>query len=123
MFDWHFLFIYLFGFTLNIISLLALVLAIGLIVDDAIVILENSYRYIQSGLPARQAAFKGANEVVWPVIAISLTLVAVYAPLGLSQGLTGQLFWQFALTLIIAVVLSSLVALTLAPMLCAYWLS
>ncbi|WP_395168127.1 efflux RND transporter permease subunit [Piscirickettsia salmonis] len=118
-----FFFIYLFGFTLNIISLLALVLAIGLIVDDAIVILENSYRYIQSGLPARQAAFKGTNEVVWPVIAISLTLVAVYAPLGLSQGLTGQLFWQFALTLIIAVVLSSLVALTLAPMLCAYWLS
>ena len=105
------------GFSINTLTLLALVLAIGLVVDDAIVMLENIYRHIEEGLPPFQAALKGAREVGFAIVAMTMTLVAVYAPLALSPGRTGRLFTEFALALAGAVVISGLVALTLSPML------
>ncbi|MCP4475798.1 MAG: efflux RND transporter permease subunit [Gammaproteobacteria bacterium] len=114
--------IYFAGFTLNIISLLALVLAIGLVVDDAIVMVENIARHIEEGLSPMAAAFKGSREVLFAILAMTLTLAAVYAPIGFSQGFTGQLFWQFAFTLTMAVIISGVVAVTLSPMMCAYLL-
>ncbi|WP_296495666.1 efflux RND transporter permease subunit, partial [Rhodoferax sp.] len=104
------------GFSINTLTLLALVLAIGLVVDDAIVMLENIYRHIEEGLPPFQAAIKGAREVGFAIVAMTLTLVAVYAPLAFSPGRTGRLFTEFALALAGAVVISGLVALTLSPM-------
>jgi multidrug efflux pump len=105
------------GFSINTLTLLALVLAIGLVVDDAIVMLENIYRHIEEGLPPFQAAIKGAREVGFAIVAMTMTLVAVYAPLAFSPGRTGRLFTEFALALAGAVVISGMVALTLSPML------
>ncbi|MBK7263041.1 MAG: efflux RND transporter permease subunit [Rubrivivax sp.] len=107
------------GFTVNTLTLLALVLAIGLVVDDAIVVLENIFRHIEEGLTPFQAAIKGVREISFAVIAMTLTLVAVFAPLAFTPGRTGRLFSEFALTLAGAVLVSGFVALTLTPMLCS----
>ncbi len=107
------------GFTINILTLLAMVLAIGMVVDDAIIVLENIHRHVDEGMKPFDAAIKGARELVGPVIAMTITLVAVYAPIGFLTGLTGTLFTEFAFTLAGAVVISGVVALTLTPMLCA----
>ncbi|EPG5722293.1 MexW/MexI family multidrug efflux RND transporter permease subunit [Serratia marcescens] len=104
-----------FGFSVNLLTLLAMVLAIGLVVDDAIVVVENVHRHIEEGKTPLAAAMSGAREVAGPVIAMTLTLAAVYAPIGLMGGLTGALFREFALTLAGAVVVSGVVALTLSP--------
>ncbi len=111
--------IYILGFSINTMSLLAIVLAIGLVVDDAIVMLENIYRYVEDGLSPLDAALVGAKEITGAIIAISLTLFAVYAPIGMVQGFTAKLFQQFAFTLAGAVILSGFVALTLTPMMCS----
>jgi multidrug efflux pump len=105
-----------FGFTINLLTLLAIVLAVGLVVDDAIVMLENVERHISEGLPPIDAAIRGARELVAPTISMTLTLAVVYAPIGFQGGLTGALFKEFAFTLAGAVVISGLVALTLSPM-------
>jgi len=107
------------GFTINTLTLLALVLAIGLVVDDAIVMLENIFRHIEEGQAPFQAALRGAKEVGFAIVAMTLTLVAVYAPLAFAPGRTGRLFTEFALTLAGAVLISGFVALTLTPMLCS----
>ena len=107
------------GFTINTLTLLALVLAIGLVVDDAIVVLENIYRHIEKGLTPFQAAIKGVHEISFAVIAMTLTLAAVFAPLAFTPGRTGRLFGEFALTLAGAVLVSGFVALTLTPMMCS----
>lgn len=107
------------GFSINTLSLLAMVLAIGLVVDDAIVMLENIYRHIEDGKPPFQAAIEGSREITFAVIAMTLTLVAVYAPVSFAEGRTGKLFLEFALTLAGAVLVSGFVALTLTPMLCS----
>jgi len=106
----------IFGFTLNLLTLLAVVLAVGLVVDDAIVVVENVERYLEAGLAPLQAALKGARELAGPIIAMTITLAAVYAPIGLQGGLTGTLFREFAFTLAGAVFVSGVVALTLSPM-------
>lgn len=111
------------GFTLNLLTLLAMVLAIGLVVDDAIVVLENIERHIQAGHSPFRAAVIGTREIALPVITMTVTLAAVYAPIAFTGGLTGALFQEFALTLSGAVVISGLVALTLSPMMCAHWLT
>ena len=105
------------GFTINTLTLLALVLAIGLVVDDAIVMLENIYRHIEDGMPPFKAAIHGSREVGFAIIAMTFTLVAVYVPLAFAPGRTGRLFTEFALALAGAVLVSGLVALTLSPML------
>jgi len=107
------------GFTVNTLTLLALVLAIGLVVDDAIVVLENIFRHIEEGLTPFQAALKGVREISFAVVAMTLTLAAVFAPLAFTPGRTGRLFGEFALTLAGAVLVSGFVALTLTPMLCS----
>jgi len=107
------------GFTINTLTLLALVLAIGLVVDDAIVMLENIFRHIEEGLDPFSAAIKGAREIGFAVVTMTATLVAVYAPLAFTPGRTGRLFVEFALALAGAVVVSGFVALTLTPMMCA----
>ena len=105
-----------FGFTLNLLTLLAIVLAVGLVVDDAIVIVENVERHVREGLKPVNAALLGARELVGPVIAMTITLAAVYAPIAFQGGLTGSLFREFALTLAGAVFISGIVALTLSPL-------
>ncbi|MDX5373238.1 MAG: efflux RND transporter permease subunit [Pseudomonadaceae bacterium] len=112
----------LMGFSINTLTLLAMVLAIGLVVDDAIVVLENIHRHIEQGMSPLRAAFVGSREIAFPVIAMTLTLAAVYAPIGFMQGTTGKLFTEFAWTLAGAVLVSGFVALTLSPMMCAYLL-
>lgn len=107
------------GFTINTLTLLALVLAIGLVVDDAIVVLENIYRHIEEGLDPFSASIKGVREVSFAVLTMTATLVAVYAPLAFTPGRTGRLFVEFALALAGAVVVSGFVALTLSPMMCS----
>jgi multidrug efflux pump len=107
------------GFTVNTLTMLALVLAIGLVVDDAIVVLENIFRHIERGLTPFQAALKGTREISFAVIAMTLTLAAVFAPLAFTPGRTGRLFSEFALTLAGAVIVSGFVALTLTPMMCS----
>ncbi len=104
-----------FGFSVNLLTLLAMVLAIGLVVDDAIVVVENVHRHIEEGKSPVAAALIGAREVAGPVIAMTITLAAVYTPIGLMGGLTGALFREFALTLAGAVIVSGVVALTLSP--------
>ena len=104
------------GLTINTLTLLAFVLAIGLVVDDAIVMLENIYRHIEEGMKPFDAAMKGAREVGFAVVAMTMTLAAVYAPIAFTPGRTGRLFLEFALTLAGAVVVSGFVALTLTPM-------
>jgi multidrug efflux pump len=107
------------GFSINTLTLLALVLAIGLVVDDAIVVLENIYRHIEEGLDPFSASIKGVREVGFAVIAMTVTLAAVYAPLAFTPGRTGRLFIEFALALAGAVVVSGFIALTLSPMMCS----
>jgi multidrug efflux pump len=104
------------GFTINLLTLLAIVLSVGLVVDDAIVMVENIERHLQSGKRPGRAAIDGARELVGPIIAMTITLAAVYTPVGIQGGLTGALFREFALTLSGAVVVSGVVALTLSPM-------
>ncbi len=104
------------GFTINLLTLLAMVLAIGLVVDDAIVVVENIHRHMEEGLGRMDAALKGARELGGPVVAMTITLAAVYAPIGFQGGLTGTLFREFAFTLVGAVIISGIVALTLSPM-------
>lgn len=107
------------GFTINLLTLLAMVLAIGMVVDDAIIVLENIHRHVEEGMKPVDAAIRGARELVGPVISMTITLVAVYAPIGFLTGLTGTLFTEFAFTLAGAVVISGVIALTLTPMMCA----
>ncbi|HEY3754671.1 MAG TPA: efflux RND transporter permease subunit [Opitutaceae bacterium] len=108
----------IFGFTLNLMTLLAIVLSVGLVVDDAIVVVENVERHIALGETRLMAALHGARELVGPIIAMTITLAAVYAPIGLQGGLTGSLFREFAFTLAGTVCISGIVALTLSPMMC-----
>lgn len=107
------------GFSLNLLTLLAMVIAIGLVVDDAIVVVENVHRHIELGATPKEAALIGAREVALPVLAMTLTLAAVYAPISFIGGLTGALFSEFALTLAGAVLVSGVIALTLSPMMCS----
>jgi multidrug efflux pump len=107
------------GFTINLLTLLAMVLAIGIVVDDAIIVLENIHRHIEEGMSPRDAALRGARELAWPVVAMTTTLVAVYLPIGFQGGLTGVLFTEFAFTLAGSVLLSGVIALTLSPMMSA----
>src|SRR6478735_1952945 len=110
---------YAFGFTINTLSLLAIVLAIGLVVDDAIVMLENIFRHVEAGMPRREAAIRGAREIGFAIVAMTLTLASVFAPLAFATGRTGRLFIEFALTLAGAVLVSGFIALTLSPMMCS----
>lgn len=111
--------IYYFGFSINTITLMAFVLAIGLVVDDAIVMLENINRHRELGLSTQQAALTGSQEMIFPIIAMTLTLAAVYAPIAFTPGILGVLFREFTFTLAGAVLISGIVALTLTPMMCA----
>ena len=110
---------YLLHFTINTLSLLAMVLAIGLVVDDAIVMLENIFRNVENGMPPMEAAFKGSKEIGFAIVAMSLTLAAVYVPFAFATGRSGKLFIEFALTLAGAVLVSGFTALTLSPMMCS----
>lgn len=112
-----------FGFSINLLTLLAMVLAIGLVVDDAIVVVENIHRHIMEGLSPAKAAIVGTREIIWPVIGMTITLAAVYAPIGMMGGITGALFKEFAFTLASAVIVSGVVALTLSPMMSSYMLN
>lgn len=112
--------IYLLGYSINTMTLLAMVLAIGMVVDDAIVMLENIYRHIEAGMTPLAAAMKGSGEITFAIIAMTITLAAVYAPIGFTEGFTGDIFREFAFTLAGAVIISGFVALTLTPMMCAY---
>jgi len=110
---------YLFDFSINTLTLLAMVLAIGLVVDDAIVMLENIHRHIENGMAPVEAAIKGSREIGFAIVAMTLTLAAVYVPIGFMQGSTGRLFTEFALALAGAVLVSGFVALTATPMMCS----
>ncbi|WP_419172591.1 efflux RND transporter permease subunit [Halobacteriovorax sp.] len=118
-----FAFMYLMGFSLNTFSLLGLTLAIGIVVDDAIVMLENIVRYAKKGHDKVQASFKGSSEIAFAVLATTAVLVAIFAPITMMPGIEGRFFREFALTICIAVSLSSLEALTLAPMRCSQFLN
>jgi multidrug efflux pump len=107
------------GYSINLLTLLALVLGIGLVVDDAIVVVENIHRHIEDGMTPFDAAIRGAHEIALPVVAMTITLAAVYAPIGFVAGVTGTLFREFAFTLAGAVVVSGFIALTLSPMMCS----
>ncbi len=107
------------GYSINLLTLLSFVLAIGLVVDDAIVVVENVHRHIEEGKTPFDAAIIGAREIATPVIAMTITLAAVYAPIGFMGGLTGALFKEFAFTLASAVIISGIIALTLSPMMCS----
>ena len=108
-----------FGFSINLLTLLALVLAIGLVVDDAIIVVENVNRHLEEGMQPIPAAIQAARELGGPIIAMTVVLVAVYVPIGFQGGLTGALFTEFAFTLVGAVTISAIVALTLSPMMCS----
>jgi multidrug efflux pump len=114
---------YMMGFSLNLLTLLAIVLSVGLVVDDAIVVVENVQRHVREGLSKIDAALLGARELVGPIIAMTITLAVVYAPIGFQGGLTGMLFREFAFTLAAAVILSGVVAVTLSPVMSAVMLS
>ncbi|MDR2464515.1 MAG: efflux RND transporter permease subunit [Holosporales bacterium] len=117
------IFMYLFKFSLNTFTLLAFVLAVGLVVDDAIVVLENIHRHIEKGISRFRAAILGIKEVSFAVVAMTLTLAAVYTPVALATGMTGKLLSEFAITLACAVILSGFAALTLSPMMCSRMLN
>lgn len=117
-----FTFMVLFGFSINLLTLLALVLAIGLVVDDAIIVVENVNRHLEEGKPPLEAAIMAARELSGPIITMTVVLIAVYIPIGFMGGLTGALFTEFAFTLVGAVTVSAIVALTLSPMMCARFL-
>ncbi len=104
-----------FGFSLNLLTILAIVLSVGLVVDDAIVVVENVERHVREGNSRIDAALVGARELIGPIIAMTITLAAVYTPIGFQGGLTGTLFLEFAITLAAAVVVSGVVAMTLSP--------
>ncbi|WP_268801724.1 efflux RND transporter permease subunit, partial [Piscirickettsia litoralis] len=108
-----------FGYSINLLTLFAMVLAIGLVVDDAIIVVENVHRHIEEGKNPTQAALVGAREIALPVIVMTITLAAVYAPIAFVSGVTGALFKEFALTLAAAVIVSGIIALTLSPMMCS----
>jgi multidrug efflux pump len=110
------------GYSLNLLTLLALVLSIGLVVDDAIIVVENVYRHIEHGMKPFEASILGARELANPIIAITVVLIAVYIPIGFMGGLTGALFTEFAFTLVAAVTISAVIALTLSPMMCSKFL-
>ncbi len=114
-----FIFLYAFHFSINILTLLGLVLAIGLVVDDAIVVLENIHRHIEAGMTPFKAALQGSREIAFAVVAMTVTLAAVFTPLAFMTGNTGRLFTEFALTVSAAVLVSGFVALTLTPMMCS----
>src|SRR5208337_1491903 len=107
------------GYSINLLTLLALVLGIGLVVDDAIVVVENIHRHIEEGMTPFDASIRGAHEIALPVVAMTITLAAVYAPIGFVSGVTGALFREFAFTLAGAVIVSGFIALTLSPMMCS----
>jgi multidrug efflux pump len=111
--------LYMLGYSINLLSLLAMVLAIGLVVDDAIVVVENIHRHMEEGMTPMQASFRGMREISGPVVAMTITLAAVFAPLAFTGGLTGALFREFAMTLAGAVIISGIVALTITPMMAA----
>lgn len=115
--------IYALGFSMNLLTLLAIILAIGLVVDDAIIVVENAYRRVEMGEPGLLAAFRGTRQVAFAVIATTLVLVAVFLPITLLEGNVGRLFSEFAITMTAAILFSSFVALTLSPMLCSKLLS
>ncbi|WP_293914555.1 MULTISPECIES: efflux RND transporter permease subunit [unclassified Sphingobacterium] len=117
-----FFIMYISGFSINVLTLLGLVLAIGLVVDDAIVVLENIYKKIEEGMPPVQAAFKGSKEIYFAVISTTITLAAVFLPIVFMGGISGQLFKEFAIVVSGSVLVSAFVALTLTPMLSAYFL-
>ena len=117
-----FFIMYIAGFSINVLTLLGLVLAIGLVVDDAIVVLENIYKKIEEGMPPIQAAFKGSKEIYFAVISTTITLAAVFLPIVFMGGISGQLFKEFAIVVSGSVLVSAFVALTLTPMLSAYFL-
>ena len=107
------------GFSINLLTLLAFVLAIGLVVDDAIIVVENVNRHIEAGMPPMQAAIQAARELANPIIAMTIVLISVYVPIGFQGGLTGALFTEFAFTLVGTVTVSAIIALTLSPMMCS----
>ncbi len=113
---------YLVGYSLDNLSLMALTISVGFVVDDAIVMLENIYRYVEKGMPARDAALRGAQEVGFTIISISVSLIAVFIPLLLMGGIIGRLFREFAVTVTMTIVISVIVSLTLTPMLCSRYL-
>ena len=113
---------YLLGYSVNNLSLMALTIATGFVVDDAIVVIENIMRHLEQGVPPRQAALRGAKEIGFTVVSITLSLLAVFIPILLMRGLFGRLFQEFAVTLSVAVGMSLLVSLTTTPMMCAYLL-
>src|SRR5688572_6705579 len=110
-----------FGFSLNLLTILAIVLSVGLVVDDAIVVVENVERHVRAGKTRIEAALAGARELLGPIVAMTITLAAVYAPIGIQSGLTGALFLEFAITLAAAVVVSGIVAITLSPVMSAHF--
>jgi len=110
------------GYSINLLTLLSLVLAIGLVVDDAIIVVENVHRHIEGGMSPLEASLAGAHELAGPIIAITVVLIAVYVPIGFMGGLTGALFTEFAFTLVGAVTVSAIIALTLSPMMCSRFL-
>ncbi|MBF0298345.1 MAG: efflux RND transporter permease subunit [Oligoflexia bacterium] len=118
-----FIFMYIFGFTINMMTLLALSLAVGLLIDDAIVVRENIFRHIQNGMPAEKAAYFGTAEVTLAVIATSSVVISVFAPIAFLEGMIGQFFKQFGLTIVFTILISTMDAMTVAPMLSAYWAS
>ncbi|MCM3373132.1 efflux RND transporter permease subunit, partial [Bacillus velezensis] len=113
---------YLCGFSLNNLSLMALTIATGFVVDDAIVVLENIARHVEAGMKPLQAALTGVREVGFTVLSMSLSLIAVFLPLLMTGGLIGRFFSEFAITLSVAIAISMVVSLTLTPMMCAYLL-
>ena len=113
---------YLLGYSLDNLSLMALTIAVGFVVDDAIVMLENIYRHIEDGMKPMEAALKGAGEIGFTIVSISVSLIAVFIPLLLMGGIVGRLFREFAMTVSIAVVVSAFVSLTLTPMMCSRFL-
>ena len=110
---------YMVGYSLDNLSLMGLTIAVGFVVDDAIVMLENVYRHIEAGMSPKEAALKGAGEIGFTIISISLSLVAVFIPLLLMGGIVGRLFREFAITVTMTILVSAFVALTLSPMMCA----
>ncbi|CEK10530.1 efflux RND transporter permease subunit [Legionella hackeliae] len=117
------IFLKLFGFSINLMTLLAMVLAVGLVVDDAIIVLENIWRHIENGLSPFDAAMKGSREIGFAIVAMTLTLASVYAPVAFIPGMLGQLFIEFAVALAGSVVISGIVSLTLSPLMCAQFLN
>lgn len=117
------LFLKLFGFSINQMTLLAMVLAVGLVVDDAIIVLENIWRHIEEGMTPMQASLKGSKQISFAIVAMTLTLASVYAPLAFMDGMLGQLFIEFAVALAGSVIISGVVALTLSPLMCASFLN